>query len=109
MYFLRTSYNLYKIKFSYFLETQWWWSDIPTSHVLELLNKSSWFVNIKSMHVGFVDWKYVRDEMRLFRLKRFSNSSKCLFSIVKSKSPVNKTLPYFVENSFIDRLHLWIL
>ena len=30
---------------------------MPTSHVLELLNKSSWFVNIKSMHVGFMTVK----------------------------------------------------
>ena len=30
---------------------------MPTSHVLELLNKSSWFVNIKSMQVGFMTVK----------------------------------------------------
>ena len=35
----------------------------------ELLNKSSCFVIIKSMHVGFMDWKHVGSEMRLFRLK----------------------------------------
>ena len=34
--------------------------------------------------------------MRLFRLKKFSNSSKCLFSIVKLKSPINKILSYFI-------------
>ena len=79
------------------VETKWWWSDIPTSHVLELLNKSSWFVNSKSMHVGFMDWKHVGDEM----LKRLSNYSKCLFSIVKLKSPINKILSYFVANSSI--------
>ena len=53
------------------------------------------------MHVGFVDWKHVWDEMRLFRLKIFSNFSKCLFSIVKLKWPVNKILLYFAENAFI--------
>ena len=39
--------------------------------------------------------------MRLFMLKRLNNSSKCLFSIVKLKSPINKILSYFVENAFI--------
>ena len=92
----------FKIFLLCIFETKWWWLDIPTSHVLlELLNKSSWFVNIKSMHVGFMDWKHVGDEMRLFMLKRLNNSSKCLFSIVKLKSPINKILSYFVENAFI--------
>ena len=42
----------------------------------------------------------------LFRIKRFSNYSKCLFSTVKLKSPINKILSYFLENAFIvlDRL-----
>ena len=53
------------------------------------------------MHVGFMDWKHAGDEMRLFMLKRLSNSCKCLFWIVKLKSPINKILSYFVENSFI--------
>ena len=115
IYFLQTSYNFYKIKFWYcflkffllsIVETKWWWSDIPTSQVSELLSKSSWFVNIKSMHVGFLDWKHVGDEMRLFWLNRFCNSSKSLVSIVKLKSPINKILSYVVENTFIvlDRL-----
>ena len=83
------------------VETKWWWSDILALHVLELLNKSSWFVHIKSMYVRFMDWKHVGDEMRLFSLKRFSTSSKCLFSIVKLKSSINKILSYYVENTFI--------
>ena len=51
----------------------------PYFTCIKLLNQSSWFANIKSMHVGFIDWKHVGDEMRLFMLKRLSNSSKCLF------------------------------
>ena len=115
IYFLETSCNLCKIQFWYChskfyllttVENKWWWSDTPTSHVLELLKKSSWFVKIKSIYEGFVDWKHVGDKMRLFRLKRSSNFSKCLFSIVKLKSSINKILSYFVENAFIvlDRL-----
>ena len=44
--------------------------------------------------------------MRLFRLIRFTNSSKYLFQIGKLKSPINKILSHFVENAFIvlDRL-----
>ena len=83
------------------VETKWRWSDIPTSHILVLLNKSSWFVNIKSMQTGFVDWKHVGDKIWFFRLKRFSYSSKCLFLIIKLKSPINKILLYFVKNAFI--------
>ena len=51
------------------------------------------------------------DEMRLYRLKGFSNSSKYLFSIVKLKSPINKILSYFFENAFIvlDRLLIKII
>ena len=60
------------------------------------------------MHVGFMDWKNVGDEIRLFMLKRLSNSSKCLLSIVKLKPPINKILSCFVENALIvlDRLLL---
>ena len=61
---------------------------IPTSRVLKLLNKSSWSVNIKSMQVGFVDWKHVGDEMGLDRLKRFSKSSEYLLPVVQLKSPI---------------------
>ena len=39
--------------------------------------------------------------MRRFMLKRLSNSSKCLFSVVKLKSRINKILSYFAENAFI--------
>ena len=53
------------------------------------------------MHVEFMDRKHVGDEMRLFILKRLNNSSKCLISVVKLKSPINKILSYFVENAFI--------
>ena len=58
------------LPFEFFLlsiaETKW--SDISSAHVLELLNKSYWFASIKSMHVGFVDWKHAGKEVRLFRL-----------------------------------------
>ena len=92
IHFLQTSSNLYKIMFCHYLSIfffllriveakWWWWSVIPTSHVSKLLNKSSWFVNVKSMHVGFVNWKYSGDVI--------SDISKCLFSIVKLKSPIN--------------------
>ena len=53
------------------------------------------------MHAGYVDWKHDKNEMGVFRLKRFSSSSKCLFSIVELKSPIEKILPYFVENTVI--------
>ena len=53
------------------------------------------------MHVGFVDWKDVGDEINFLREKGLVIFSKCLFSIVKLKSPMNKILSYFVEDAFI--------
>ena len=53
------------------------------------------------MHAGDVDRKHDKNQMGVFRLKRFSSSSKCLFSIVKLKSPIEKILQHFVENTVI--------
>ena len=53
------------------------------------------------MHVGFMDRKRLGDEIRLIRLKSFSNFPLYLFPIVKLKLPINKILSDFVENSFI--------
>ena len=53
------------------------------------------------MHVGFMDRKHLGDEIRLFRLKSFSNFPLYLFPIVKLKLPINKILSDFVENLFI--------
>ena len=48
-----------------------------------------------------MDRKHLGDEIRLIRLKSFSNFPLYLFPIVKLKLPINKILSDFVENSFI--------
>ena len=48
-----------------------------------------------------MDRKHLGDEIRLFRLKSFSNFPLYLFPIVKLKLPINKILSDFVENLFI--------
>ena len=58
-------------------------------------NSSFLLVRIKSMHVGFEDWKQVRDFIKLSRLNKVLKSARCLFSTEELKSPIKMTFSYF--------------
>ena len=60
--------------------------DIPTSNVLEFLNKLFLFVRIKSIQRGFSDWKQVGVFIKLSRLNNVIKSARYLLEVVKLKS-----------------------
>ena len=61
--------------------------DIPTSNVLEFLNKLFLFVRIKSIQRGFSDWKQVGVFIKLSILNNAIKSARYLLEVVKLKSP----------------------
>ena len=57
------------------------------------------FVRIRSMQVGFEDWKQVAFFIKHSRSNVVKKFSRLLLSIVRLKSPVNIVLSYWQENS----------
>ena len=57
-----------------------------TSKLYEFLKEAFWFVKIKSIKVGFIDWKHLGTFFKLCKLNIFINTPKFLFLTVKLKS-----------------------
>ena len=52
------------------------WSEIPTSNTLEFLKRSFLFVKIRSIQLGFLDWKQVGFLIKLSRPNEFHKNFK---------------------------------
>ena len=91
-----------------------WWSEIPTSITPVFLKNSFLFVKIRSMQVGFEDWKQLGCFINYAWSNVVMNFSRLLLSIVRLKSPISTVLSYLQGNwpSVFDKwsikyLSLW--